>query len=138
VALVLSLAKTATTTMTFSACYWKEVGRRNFSGGFRQLGMIETLLGAGFGVINKVKQEPREVLEKDEVFADEAFNQPTTGIAGMRALWRKGRQPVRNPPAAKRKRIHRTKWKLRLAAAVVAKFLSGGKDDGDPYQLEIC
>jgi hypothetical protein len=86
----------------------------------------QSLSGGSYGFMNRVKQDTDKPADKEEV-ADEG-NQPVGGIAGMRALWRKGRQQFEIRQAAKQ-RNPPDEFEAATAAAAVAKFLIGGKDD---------
>lgn len=110
--------------------FQRAIGRKSTEDTSRRIASSETnqaVAGAGFGFINRVKQDLEKGTDKDEI-GDESI-QPTTGIAGMRALWRKGRQQFEIRQAAKRKNSP-DEMEAATAAAVVAKFLAGGKDDG--------
>ena len=82
--------------------------------------------GGGFGFLNRQKQEPEKPPEKEEAGEE---GQSSAGIAGMRALWRKGRQQFEIRQAAKRKSSP-DEMEAATAAAAVAKFLIGGKEEG--------
>jgi len=74
------------------------------------------------------KQVPGE--EIDEIVeVDDDSSQPSTGIAGMRALWKKSRQQFEQRQAAKRKGPVE-EMESATAAAAVARFLVGGKEEG--------
>lgn len=71
------------------------------------------------------QEEGEDTGEKDE-YDDES--QVSTGIAGMRALWNKGRQQFKQRQAAKRKSTE--EQDAATAAAAVARYLIGGKEEG--------
>jgi hypothetical protein len=83
----------------------------------------------GFGLNSFVNKYSGKEDQEERERVDDDVSQLSTGIAGMRALWRKGKQQFEQRQAAKRKSTGPDETEAATAAAAVARFLIGGNNN---------